>query len=74
MQLEFGESAASIRVRLLIKCGFYTRLYGKLKVSGENSTHFAKITVPWEGDAVGSEHERRETLVCLHQSTESIPR
>ena len=22
MQLEFGESAASIRVRLLIKCGF----------------------------------------------------
>ena len=29
VQLEFGESAASIRVRLLIKCGFYTRLYGK---------------------------------------------
>ena len=29
-QLELGESAASIRVRLLIKCGFYTRLYGTL--------------------------------------------
>ena len=28
VQLEFGESAASIWVRLLIKCGFYTRLYG----------------------------------------------
>ena len=28
MQLEFGKSAASIRVRLLIKCSFYTRLYG----------------------------------------------
>ena len=28
MQVEFGESAASIRVRLLIKCRFYTRLYG----------------------------------------------
>ena len=26
VQLEFGESATSIRVRLLIKCGFYTRL------------------------------------------------
>ena len=30
MHLEFGESAASIRVRLLVKCGFYTRLYGSL--------------------------------------------
>ena len=28
VQLEFGESAASNQVRLLIKCGFYTRLYG----------------------------------------------
>ena len=28
VKLEFGESAASIRVRLLIKCSFYTRLYG----------------------------------------------
>ena len=56
---------ASIRVRL------FTRLYGKLKISGENSTHFAKITVPWVGDAVGSEHERRETLVCLHQYIEN---
>ena len=27
-QLEFGENAASIRVRLLIKCGIYTRLKG----------------------------------------------
>ena len=31
VQLEFGESAASIRVRLLIKCGLYTRLYGLYK-------------------------------------------
>ena len=31
VQCEFGESAASIRVRLLIKCGFYTRLYGSEK-------------------------------------------
>ena len=30
VQLELRESAASIRVRLLIKCGFYTRLYGML--------------------------------------------
>ena len=30
VQLEFGESTASIRVRLLIKCGFYTRLYSSL--------------------------------------------
>ena len=28
VQLEFEESAACIRVRLLIKCGFYTRHYG----------------------------------------------
>ena len=28
VQLAFGESAASIRVWLVIKCGFYTRLYG----------------------------------------------
>ena len=31
VQLEFGESAASIGVRLLIKCDFYTRLYGNLE-------------------------------------------
>ena len=28
--LSSGESVASIRVRLPIKCGFYTRLYGTL--------------------------------------------
>ena len=28
VQFEFGGSAASIRVQLLIKCGFYTRRYG----------------------------------------------
>ena len=31
VQLEFGESAASIPVRLLIKCGFCTRLYGSIE-------------------------------------------
>ena len=32
MQLELRESAASIRERLLIKCGFYARLYGIQKM------------------------------------------
>ena len=35
VQLEFGESAASIRVRLLIKCGFCTRLYGSFLQLGD---------------------------------------
>ena len=29
VQFDFGESATCMEVRLLIKCGFYTRLYGK---------------------------------------------
>ena len=51
VQLEFGESAASIRVRLLIKCGFYTRLFGMqgglINDSGVFPFDFAKGVGLW---------------------------
>ena len=52
VQLKFRESAASIRVRLLIKCGFYTRLYGKREFFG--NTYQGKSRQKWRRQAQGS--------------------
>ena len=46
MELEFEESASSIRVRLLFKCGFYTRLLFNLSAASHNIGRFHHMILP----------------------------
>ena len=79
VQLEFGESAASIWVRLLIKCGFYTRLYGTKSSKSIHqgfhqmqSAYFRSFFYVLESGVL-QETSRQGLIRFIHQLIELLP-